>query len=126
VTASKIAGLLVLNGVLSASIAASERSPDLEPYRWRHRVLVISAPSASDPRLAEMRRHLRQQACGVAERDIVVLEDVGASSFLIRLVGKDGGEKLRRETLVPVDEIFSLIDAMPMREAERRRRPEGC
>ncbi len=125
-TASKIAGLLLLNGVVSASVAASERSPDLEPYRWRHRVLVISAPSAMDPRLSAMRRDLRESSCSLTERDLAVLEHVGAPGFLVRLVGKDGREKLRRETPVTVVEILSLIDAMPMRQEERRRRPDRC
>jgi len=34
------------------------------------------------------------------------------------LVGKDGGEKLRRGAAVDIDEIFSVIDAMPMRQRE--------
>ena len=121
-----IAAILVLNVLISVSLAASESAPDLEPYRWRQRVLVISAPSAMDPRLSAMRRDLRESSCSLTERDLVVLERLGAPGFLVRLVGKDGGEKLRRETPVTVVEILSLIDAMPMRQEERRRRPDGC
>ena len=124
--AGTIAGILVLNGLMSVSLAASEPSPDLEPYRWRQRVLVISAPSPTDPRLTAMRRDLKESSCSLKERDLVVLERLGAPGFLVRLLGKDGGEKLRRETPVPVDEILALIDAMPMRREERRRRPGGC
>jgi hypothetical protein len=73
-----------------------------------------------------MRRDLKESNCSLKERDLVVLERLGAPGFLVRLLGKDGGEKLRRETPVPVGEILALIDAMPMRREERRRRPDGC
>jgi hypothetical protein len=38
----------------------------------------------------------------------------------VRLIGKDGGVKLDRDTPVAVAELFALIDAMPMRRAERK------
>ena len=34
------------------------------------------------------------------------------------LIGKDGGEKGRWSQLVDPDEVFALIDAMPMRQRE--------
>lgn len=123
--AGLLAGLVVLTGVL-APPASGDSVLDLGRYRWRQRVLVLSAPDAQDARLVAMRRGLRAQACGVAERDLVVLEIVGGAGFVVRLVGKDGGDKLRREAPVPVEEIFTLIDAMPMRQDERRRRPGAC
>jgi hypothetical protein len=36
------------------------------------------------------------------------------------LIGKDGGVKLKKEFIVPPDEIFTLIDSMPMRRAEMK------
>ncbi len=36
------------------------------------------------------------------------------------LIGKDGGVKLKKEFIVPPDEIFTLIDGMPMRRAEMK------
>lgn len=64
----------------------------------------------------------------MAERDIVVLEVVGGAGYAIRLVGKDGGVKLRRGAPVPLEEIFALVDAMPKRRVEigTRPRPAGC
>ena len=38
--------------------------------------------------------------------------------FRVRLVGKDGGVRLDRDKPVSTSELFSLIDAMPMRRAE--------
>ncbi len=42
--------------------------------------------------------------------------------FIVVLVGKGGGEKLRRKSEVELKEIFSLIDSMPMRQREMRER----
>ncbi|MGN7295109.1 DUF4174 domain-containing protein [Rhizobium sp. SAFR-030] len=54
--------------------------------------------------------HLRQEG-GVDDR-----------SFQVLLVGKDGGIKLRRSDVVDPEEIIALIDSMPMRQTEQRKR----
>ena len=44
---------------------------------------------------------------------------VGESEpFAVMLVGKDTGVKLRRGQPVTMDEVFGLIDTMPMRRRE--------
>jgi hypothetical protein len=69
---------------------------------------------------------------GLAERDILVLSDISAlgrgqlrdtlqiDGFEVILIGKDGGVKLRAKTPISIQELFSLIDAMPMRRQELR------
>jgi hypothetical protein len=42
-------------------------------------------------------------------------------SFTVLLLGKDGGEKLRSSSPVPVARLNRTIDAMPMRKDEMRR-----
>ena len=77
---------------------------------------------------------------GVKERDLVVIECRGGTrssddknylkrhfghdldTFGVWLVGKDGGTKLSETKPVTTEKFFSLIDAMPMRRAEMRRR----
>jgi hypothetical protein len=119
---------------------------DLTRYRWKNRLLFVFAPSAEDTRFARQWATLDEQREGVAERHLVLFGvaadtvlktdgenlDEGAAEFLRRtfkvesgsfaviLVGKDGGEKMRSTAVVPVAEIFSVIDAMPMRQAEMR------
>jgi len=44
--------------------------------------------------------------------------------FQLLLIGKDGGVKLRSEQPVPTQDIFGLIDSMPMRRQEMDRRKE--
>jgi hypothetical protein len=43
---------------------------------------------------------------------------VKQDEFAVILVGKDGTEKYRAKKVVPLDELFALIDAMPMRREE--------
>jgi len=40
----------------------------------------------------------------------------------IILIGKDGGVKLRKTYIVEANEVFDLIDLMPMRRSEMKNR----
>ena len=44
---------------------------------------------------------------------------VSGEEFQLLLIGKDGGVKKRTST-VSLEEVFSLIDTMPMRRREMR------
>lgn len=45
----------------------------------------------------------------------------GTGLFTFLLIGRDGGEKLRSSDVVTAEKLFSLIDAMPMRQNEVER-----
>lgn len=47
-----------------------------------------------------------------------------SKKFTFILVGRDGGEKFRSNEFVTADKLFALVDAMPMRQHEKKR-PEG-
>jgi hypothetical protein len=51
--------------------------------------------------------------------------EVPDDGFAVVLVGKDGTEKRRDLSPVPVAPIFETIDAMPMRQREMRGDQEG-
>lgn len=121
---------------------------DLETYTWKNRLLMIFSPSEDYPRYRDLTRELRDQHDEITDRDLLVFRILergksrlgdspidDASSALLRdrlsartghftvvLVGKDGGEKLRQSDEVELEEIFSLIDSMPMRQRERSQR----
>lgn len=54
-------------------------------------------------------------------------EEFGVSQgeFRVILIGKDGGIKLKRQSQTRLEDIFSLIDAMPMRREEMRQKSEN-
>ena len=107
---------------------------DLSAFKWKKRLLVISAASLDDSLLDRQRRWIQERVEGFRERDMALIELFGADSpsrsalrsklglekgvFTVLLVGKDGGEKLRRQEPVPMAEVFALIDSMPMRKRE--------
>ncbi len=47
---------------------------------------------------------------------------VSPGQFAVILVGKDGGVKLHRQEETQLDDIFGLIDSMPMGQEEMRRK----
>ena len=122
--------------LLAAALAAS---PTLAQMRWDRRVLIVAAPSAQDPALAEQRRVLASWTAKGDERDLTIVEAVGdqvrgagdtapalrrkfrlPAGFTAILIGKDGGEKLRSTKPFPTTLLEQTIDAMPMRRAGRR------
>ena len=120
----------------------------IKDYQWQNRVLLIFAPDVEHTNLLEQREHLSGMGAGLNARDLVVWQVVyqGAASvnnqvdanltsqsfydyfavkdqeFTVILLGKDGTEKLRRTQPVTSQGLFSIIDAMPMRQREMRER----
>ena len=47
------------------------------------------------------------------------------AEIAVLLFGKDKGIKFRSQQLVSTEELFSIIDAMPMRQAEMRRQQKS-
>lgn len=111
-------------------------------------ITSFSLKNASDKRLvylfgsAHQFTLIKQQinlldsvSTGVKERDmeiVVVKSDnklyqqykVPTNQFCLILIGKDGGEKYRSYTVVPPQQLFVLIDGMPMRKSEMRQQRE--
>ncbi len=109
--------ILLLTALLGSCLATPARAAA------DHRVLVIAAPSLQDKHYREQAALLLPVWAGLIERDFVIETRFGAPAFAVTLIGKDGGEKLRRSTPLASEELFALVDTMPMRRAEMRERP---
>lgn len=116
----------------------------MEQYLWQKRVILLFAPSAESSEFEKQNALLTSAHTELEKRDIVVWRiiqneavsvngehkvqfgtppfydyfDVPSSSATLILLGKDGGEKLRKAMPVGAESLFSLIDAMPMRQRE--------
>ncbi|KQM32260.1 hypothetical protein ASF03_12290 [Rhizobium sp. Leaf68] len=126
--------------LVSSQVFAMNSLSDLT---WKKRVIIVFA-DADDQRLERQVKILTDQRAELEERDLVVISlindeastafgnvakpdaaalrdeaGVKKGSFQVILVGKDGGIKLRSDTVVPDVELFDVIDRMPMRQAER-------
>jgi hypothetical protein len=111
--------------------------PDLDALR-RNRVLSTFAPRLNDSRWIQQTTELDGHKQEIAKRDrkLFVISETSTralelrqrlevaenDSFAVVLVGKDGYRKLRKTRPVEAEELFRLIDSMPMRKAEMRGR----
>jgi hypothetical protein len=100
-------------------------------------VVVVGLPN--DPRVGQQLAALQNDQAALRERDVLVQDltpdaarrerpELGVkpeAAFEVLLVGKDGGVKLSSLTPVPAADLTALIDTMPMRQSEMRRRAGG-
>lgn len=105
---------------------------NLNDFLWINRPIVVLADSPGDPRFVEQMRLLRERLPDLKDRDVVVITDTEPSQktdlrqklrprgFMLVLIGKDGGIKLRKPSPWNVREISRIIDKMPMRRQEMR------
>nr|WP_284737730.1 DUF4174 domain-containing protein [Agrobacterium rosae] len=115
----------------------------LSELTWKKRAVIVFG-DVRDQRVAQQIKILTDQRSELSERDLVVLgvsdddakaffgsvskldavalrreADIKKDRFQVILVGKDGGIKLRSDTVVSDLDMFDVIDRMPMRRAER-------
>lgn len=111
---------------------------DLSEFRWKKRPVLVFADSADDPAYIEQLELLGQRPDALLERDVIVLTDTDPEArsalrlkmrprgFMLVLVGKDGGIKLRKPFPWDVREITRSIDKMPIRQREIRDAKEAA
>ncbi|MDX1628146.1 MAG: DUF4174 domain-containing protein [Fulvivirga sp.] len=118
----------------------------LEKYHWKNRILIVF--SKQDTLLDKQLQEWQADGKGLDNRDLVIftikktpeqsknpdgeaispelhqwfLQTYNAPNrdFLVVLIGKDGGKKLRKTSLLSTEKLFSTIDAMPMRQREMK------
>lgn len=120
-----------LTGIISAAAALAlpgiATAADLGRHLWQSRpILVFALPD--DPRLETQLERFRKADAALSDRQNVVIVDTEPGSalrslyrpgsFTVILIGKDGGEKFRRDALVDPEDLNALIDTMPMRRRE--------
>ncbi|OAN62286.1 DUF4174 domain-containing protein [Sphingomonas sp. TDK1] len=123
--------------LLSAMALMLGTTQSIATMQWHKRVVLISASDAEDPMLRKQRDILDHWRQGADERDIAIVEVVGdqvlgasdaaaqlraryrlqRTGFMVLLIGKDGGVKLRQKKPLSAETLEQVIDAMPMRRA---------
>ena len=105
---------------------------DLSEFHWKKRPVLVFADSEDDPAYQAQMELLREQPEDLLERDVIVLTDTDPQArsalrlkmrprgFMLVLVGKDGGIKLRKPRPWDVREITRSIDKMTIRQREIR------
>jgi len=141
--------LILLVGVMVSSASGKEQDTvDLAAYQWKNRLLILFTPAEKDLVYQSFKEQLQRRTQEVQDRELLIFHvletgegwlapvplNKGQVLFLrkefsilpgqriVILIGKDGEVKLRRALPVDLSEIFSVIDAMPMRQLEMRER----
>jgi hypothetical protein len=155
----RLIALFLVIGVLISSLSeasAAEVSTNnssqvssfsLSSQKWKNRLLLVFAPSASNNSYQQQIQRFSKYKQDFAERDLVLIQvlsegdsyanghpidsasatklrdrfGVAKQDFRVVLVGKDGGTKRTDSNPVQARTIFNEIDAMPMRQQEMRR-----
>lgn len=129
---------------IGVSCSRADVGTMFEDYLWQNRLVLVFSPRADDGRLSRQREYFAETADGLKTRDIVQWEfvylesvtvngtqkvhlstnpfynefDMGIRDFAVILIGKDGEIKHRTDKPIASQELFSIIDAMPMRQRE--------
>ncbi len=103
---------------------------ELDTFKWTARPIVVFADSANDPAFRRQIELLQSRKQELVERDVVLITDTDPDArsdlriklrprgFMLTVIGKDGGVKLRKPFPWDVRELTRAIDKMPIRRQE--------
>ncbi len=119
------------------------QSQELSSRQWKNRVLLVMSEDPNDPMVKQQVSLFSQDAEKMKERKLILFQVfpefflMGGDSAIRRssaevyfdyksvkksfemvLIGLDGDEKMRRTELIRPDDLYAIIDAMPMRRLE--------
>lgn len=110
---------------------------NLDDFKWIARPVVVFADSEAVPAFQTQMELLSERPDELALRDVVLIVDTSPDErsdirkklrprgFMLTLIGKDGGVKLRKPFPWDVRELSRQIDKMPIRQQEIRDRLEA-
>lgn len=133
-----ILGILITEGLYAQ---------DISSHKWKNRVLIILSDEDSSDQFNQQVNILQNDPEGLNDRKLVIYYVKGdtyrkginsnewvhgsntfesfkdsENHFKVILMGLDGGIKINQSEVLSLDELFSTIDAMPMRRNELRTR----
>lgn len=116
------------------SVVLNAEDVDLDAFKWVARPVIVFADSPEDSAFREQIDLLQSRIDELVDRDVVLIvdtmpdretrsdirRDMRPRGFMLTLVGKDGGVKLRKPFPWDVRELTRQIDKMPIRQREIR------
>lgn len=122
---------------------------NISDYKWENRLIFLVDEGLETSAMNSQLKVLEAKADELKERDILLFQLTPKTIILsngrkttlsaietyrslsiptdfkgVILVGKDGGVKLKKPFQVKAEDIFELIDGMPMRKSEIRGKKE--
>ena len=132
--------------VFTLYLMANTQINPIESHKWEKRILIFSASSPTNIGYKRQEQLMSKSKKGMKERDLIIYKlyddhwldpkgnplikgqaeairtsyDIPSGQFMVVLIGKDGSVKMRKDDIVSTQEIFTLIDSMPLRKQEIR------
>ncbi|MGI9388750.1 MAG: DUF4174 domain-containing protein [Boseongicola sp.] len=104
----------------------------LDDFRWLARPVIVFADTPANPAFKRQVDLLEARVDELVKRDVVLIIDTSRADpsdvrrklrprgFMLTLIGKDGGVKLRKPFPWDVRELSRSIDKIPLRQQEIR------
>jgi len=128
----------------------TSKAQDLQQYQWQNRIIVVYSNETELDLISKQLELLTEEPNELSERKLMVIQAtkdryktifpensewvssslkdelniIKKTEFEVFLLGLDGGIKLRQQEILQTEKLFSLIDGMPMRKAEIRRKDQ--
>lgn len=128
----------------------TSKAQDLQQYQWQNRIIVVYSNETELDLISKQLELLTEEPNELSERKLLVIQahkdrykknfpensewisstlkdELNISTkteFEVFLIGLDGGIKLRQQEILQTKKLISLIDGMPMRKAEIRRKDQ--
>ncbi len=123
-------------------MSANLLGQDLTDFQWKNRLLLLMEPQGDHVNTREQLALFAPFEQDIEDRELIILvfdgevildKELKATTIDVSkiphkdfqgvlLFGKDGGIKLKQPFYVTPIRIFNLIDSMPMRQSEIRRK----
>lgn len=142
---------LSLSIAIFLSIPIMEHQSPFHEFQWKKRLVIIYCDNQKDENFLAQKSTFENFVNEYETRDLIVFRFAGVSiadmesgaqpninlkdaqnflgvspadKFRVFLIGKDGSIKLQSSVAITNETLFSIIDAMPMRQREMRDRAQ--
>ncbi len=127
-----------------AGVSILAKAQNLSTYEWNHRLVLLLTADSNQAKFQEQLALFNKDKDGLVERKLKIISATPNQSrsgseaweknaelyqkyhrkgdFEFILIGLDGGVKLRRTDVMSLKALYRIIDSMPMRAAEMRRK----
>ena len=134
--------------IISCLFVLTGNSQNLEEHKWKNRVLIINTTDATASNFTNQLKEFKDSSNKLKGRKLVIYQIINSeytvvnylngkrkrgkvseelkhffvknNPFEVVLIGLDGTIKLRTNQILKKEDLFSIIDSMPMRRNEMK------